>query len=251
MIDLKGRCLAICIPTYDGRVQGDLPGIVLQLQRALVQRGVPIDYIFQPGISLITTARNGLVSKIMEHPHITDVLFIDSDIVFPALAPIALMEWATTYDVVGCAYRMKTDDGSIYSIHFDKHPDGRPVMLEDGQLLKCTRLPGGFILIRKHVLDRLWETHENVSFEHHGTMYRNIYDCRYDPVEKTYIGEDYAFCDKVIAEGFSMVCDPRMNLGHVGNKTFLGNLYDGIIEPQLQGKKTQVIGAPGQFQFND
>lgn len=246
--DLSGRILAVCIPTYDGKVAADIVGICMQLQRVLSECGASLYYLYQPGVSLITTARNGLVAKVLEYENVTDVLFVDSDILFPTLAPIEMMQWLNKYDVVGCAYRMKTDDGGIYSIHFNRDEEGKPLMLEGGELLSCTRLPGGFIAMKRSVLKRLWDTHSDQEFKHHGVVYRNIYDCRYDKEESCYIGEDYVFCDKVIAEGFSMVCMPKTILTHIGSKGYAGNLYDSIIAPELRGLKTNVIGAKDSFE---
>ena len=47
-------------------------------------------------------------------------------------------------------------------------------------------------------------------------------------------GEDYLFCDRATAEGFSIFLDPTISLPHVGTQEFERNFEEDALKPLIE-----------------
>jgi glycosyltransferase involved in cell wall biosynthesis len=150
-------------------------------------------------------ARNALV-KIAFDYEMDWVLFIDSDMTFPADALIRLL--SHNVNVVGCTYARRSEPWAVLG-QFEE--DGT---LPQNGLIEALKLPTGFLLINTLVfrmLEKPW------FFE------------MYEPDT----GEDYNFCDKVRSKRIKIWCD-------AGLSRELGHNYQGIVK--IGSKPTRVAG---------
>ncbi|MFA5040321.1 MAG: hypothetical protein WC464_01630 [Bdellovibrionales bacterium] len=147
--------------------------------------------------SLVPLGRNQCVNaaQTMKASHL---LFLDSDIVFPADALKRLM--AHGKDIVGASYSKRA--APFYPL----------TILENGEhehvtsgLQRVNLLPTGCLLIRMTVFDALKPPFFNLETE--GGQLR---------------GEDYYFCEKARMAGFELWCDGDLSsqLGHIGQKVY-------------------------------
>ena len=85
-------------------------------------------------------------------------------------------------------------------------------------------LPGGFLMVRRDVIEKMTEGAElyKCAAFPWGELHVAPLFTRMMMADK-YIGEDYAFCLRAKAAGFSLWVEPDIEFSHVGNKAWKGN----------------------------
>lgn len=121
---------------------------------------------------------------------ISHIMWIDSDMAFPADTIQRLL--AHDKDIVGAAYCGRHHP---YLPIYQPLPEGE----EKTELRKVARLPGGMMLVKYPVHQKLGEF--------------RYYEDR---------GEDFDFCKRAIESGYDVWMDAKLTneLGHVGTKMF-------------------------------
>ena len=220
-VSLKGRNLMLAIPAYDGKLAISSAYTLPSLGLDAVKYGFELHMSHVSNCSIITRARNMLVKQFMDSG-CTDLLFVDADIHFKAQDVVRIMAMSDDKDVVAGAYPRRSGEGGVSWFADIAYGPSNEVYLDDG-LLRVNRIGTGFMLIRRHVLEKLhndhpeWRYHVDLLNEDH----YSIFDFKSDP--SGYIGEDYLFCDRVREAGFRVHLDPDINLGHYGQQEFTGN----------------------------
>jgi glycosyltransferase involved in cell wall biosynthesis len=145
--------------------------------------------------SIVAEARNRCVELARENGA-DFLLFLDSDMVFPRTALQQLL--AHKKDIVGATYPKRVAPHSVLGAALT---DGR--VEDDGALIEMRHMPTGCLLIDMKVFDAV--AAPNFRF-------------LVDPQTGAIIGEDYDFCDRARAAGFSVWCDSRLSfeIGHIG-----------------------------------
>jgi hypothetical protein len=90
--------------------------------------------------------------------------------------------------------------------------DGEPIDCgAGGPLRQVQTLPAGFVLIRRRVLETLRNTGDTPYFRF-----------PFQPGNQVSISEDYDFCLRVRALGYSVWLDPNLSLaiGHIGSAVY-------------------------------
>ncbi len=145
--------------------------------------------------SLIPVGRNQCVeaAKAMKASHL---FFLDSDIVFPPDTLKRLL--AHGKDIVGASYSKR--EPPYYPLTVTE--ENEHAFIKAG-LRKVKLIPTGCLLMRMNVFDALTTPYFNLAVE--GGQLR---------------GEDYFFCEKARASGFTVWCDGdlSMQLGHIGQQ---------------------------------
>ena len=60
-------------------------------------------------------------------------------------------------------------------------------------------------------------------------------------VDGEYYGEDYLFCDRAAADGFTVFLDPSISLPHVGTEKFTRDFQEDVLTPLLEQHCTPVL----------
>jgi len=106
----------------------------------------------------------------------------------------------------------------------------------------------GFLMMRRHVLERMC-THPGYASlqffrEHsHDTLAGSknrfaLFECMIDPVDGTYLSEDFAFCRRWTDIGGEIWADLDSRLDHVGPSVFHGG-----VASQFQAATTAAVNA--------
>ena len=177
--------VCIGIPLTDSVKVETLRSIVANLQN-----GEKRDFITQSSCNVILN-RNKLAERAIERGA-THLFFVDSDMDFPAHTINQLL--FHNKPVVG-----------VWS-HLRKVPPTVAVkMFESGakpdSVFECKAVGTGLMLIDLDVFKKI----EKPWFQF-----------EYDGIELKK-GEDVYFCDKVREAGFSVWCDPQLDIGHIGS----------------------------------
>jgi len=213
--------LFISTPCYGGMCVKEYAESMLKL------RSMKFRYDIQVNESLITRARSLAVQRFADST-CEHMLFIDSDIQFPAEAVQRMID--TDADVVivpypkkvvcwekalAAAKRGENPVPASASLALNRHSDGS---VKDGAT--------GFMMFKKSVIEKMQKyypklkvknDHENKSCPHYWVLFDTMID------DGRYLSEDYAFCRRWQNMGGKVtLLDPIPKLGHVGNLTFAG-----------------------------
>lgn len=192
----------IATPAFGGLFHESYVGSVLQLQALVERRGGSLSFYFRRD-SHIDRARGDCVAYFLS-TEATHLFFIDADIGFAPDAFVRLL--AAGKDIAGGVYPIKRDDGG-FPIDLDAIGPA-----DDKGLAECNELPGGFLCIKRAVFEKVDPATAFDSFRVDGRL----------------ITEDYAFCARARAAGFTLYADTRSSLSHTGDKTFTDDFAKAI-----------------------
>lgn len=203
--------------------------------------------------SLVTQGRNLCVAGFLESPA-THLLFIDSDIYFQAKTIFKMLE--ADKDIISVPYPLKTlmwdkafdkmKQGKIKSgndirraLHTYpmKVPNDKNIKIDSG-VIEVTDAPTGCMLIKRSVIEKMIEKYPdkkivqktviNGEYVDKPNMW-NFFDTTHDPVEKTFLGEDFSFCQLWSKLGGKCYAYVNDSIVHVGEHQYQGRFYDELI----------------------
>lgn len=219
----------IAIPAYDGKLNIKSAFALATLAMDMAKHGAKLYLTQISGCSLITKARNALVADFLESDA-TDLLFIDSDIIFKSDDVLRLLALSGNKDITAGAYPRRSKDKKFFTdIYLD---DQNQIEFRDG-MLRVDRIGTGFMLIRRHVLETMKANHPEWGY------YNNVNertDCAlfdFELKNGEYYGEDYTFCNRAKADGFSIYLDPDINLPHIGTEEYTNHFGEEVIKPLI------------------
>ena len=234
--------LLIGTPCYNGTVTVQYLTSMMQLQPLLRREKIDFSLALTASESLITRARNFIVSQFLGRADLTHLLFIDSDIGFdPSVVPRYVN---ADKDVVAGIYPIKglnvekirglaKDQSLASTLHYATKLCDDEAADADG-LMRAEYAATGFMLIRRNVLEQMVSAHPELHYEHSFTGDRNataadlanlyaLFDTSLDQETKEYLPEDYTFCRRWRALGGEVWVDTKSKFTHVGVFQFQGD----------------------------
>ena len=203
--------------------------------------------------SLVTQGRNLSVAGFLESKA-THLLFIDSDIYFQGKSiftmlkadkhiisvpyPLKTLMWDKAFQKMKEG-RIKSADDIRRALHTYpmKVPDVNNINLNKG-VMEVTDSPTGCMLIKREVIEKMIEKYPNKEivqktvingkYVNKPNMW-NFFDTLHDPKEKTYNGEDFAFCKLWRDIGGKCYAYVNDAIVHVGEHQYQGKFYDELI----------------------
>ena len=203
--------------------------------------------------SLVTQGRNLCVSGFLESD-CTHMLFIDSDINVQAKTIMKMLQ--AEKDLISVPYPLKAflwDKGldeikqgkikkpkdleQIFNSYPMKVMDKNDVKLTDG-IIEITHAPTGCMLIKRSVFDKLIDKYPEREIRQNTVINSklvlrkhmwNFFDTLHDPIEKTYLGEDFAFCKlwkDIGGKCYAYILDEII---YVGEHQYKGKFVDELI----------------------
>jgi len=251
----------IATPCYGGQLtEGYLHGILSTVHKAQ-QRGIQIHLNTMGNESLITRARNTLVSQFLdmdkkEPEKFTHLLFIDSDIGFRGENVIKLIE--SGHDIACGIYPRKSIDWKSvpkfiketgeenlqakslgYNLNFANPLD---IKVKNG-FTEVLDAATGFMLIKKEVFYKMKDAYPNLKYTSDQIINNErfssdncfaFFDCIIDEKSNRYLSEDYAFCRLWQKIGGKIFADVVSPLTHYGTYPFAGNVWTKF---EIEGAK--------------
>ena len=230
--------LYISTQFYDAMMTMQYTTSLLRLISLLNRRNIDFIIDFIGNESLIPRARNTSLGKFMQ-TDCTHLLFIDSDIEFPENAVFDLLQYDK--DVTCCCYPTKGFNWNklLYSIHHNKESketlESRGLnfaynpyynnnnVIQKGNYIKVQHAATGFMLIKRDILEKLHNKHKELTIKTNALSDKDhiicgLFCCMIK--DKTYLSEDYAFCERVNDIGGSIWLNIHHNLNHIGKYSF-------------------------------
>jgi hypothetical protein len=244
--------LVVATPCFGGQVSSIYASSIFKLQSAIrAKSNVEFKVLLRDGDALITRARANLMTQFLDDPTATHFLFVDADIGFQPNQVFRLIESGA--DVVAALYPIKrvnwdkarraieTGKPNVPAASLDyvleiNDPDN--VVVVNG--FARVRYAGtGFLMIRRHVFEKMCAAYPSLQFfrEHSidalaGSLNRfALFECMIDPNSKTYLSEDFAFCQRWTDLGGEIWADLESRLDHVGPSVFQGDISAQFATP--------------------
>ena len=219
---LRSICPHFCIPCYGGAISESFFVSFIRMVNNFILNGISYTMDTIVNESLVTRARNGLVSKVMAAERSTHLFFIDVDIEFDFLSVIKLL--LAEKDVIGGLYPKK-------SLPIDFVINALPNQnIEEGCLLKVKRIGTGFLCVKKEVISKMFDKFPELHYKDNTGLEEKCKPYTYalfDTIlteDKQYLSEDYTFCDRWRDMGGDVWADLSIVLGHTGHYKFINDM---------------------------
>ena len=215
---LKKTKVHICMPCYGGMLTESTFMSFIRWSNTARQLGIDYTVETLTNESLISRARNTMVAKFLSNPESTHLMFIDSDIGWEPWHLLLLMHHDK--DVIGGMYPLK---GLPVKWCVNGIEGGTTEDL--GRLQEVSKTGTGFMLIKRHVFEKLVEHPATIPFTNDIGLdpalnkdMRTFFDT--DVREGRYYSEDWTFCENWRDLGGKVWIDKRVLLKHTGTYTY-------------------------------
>jgi len=216
---LKTTRVHMCMPCYGGQLTEQTFMSYIKWSNTARQLGLDWTVETMTNESLISRARNTLVSKFLFTKESTHLMFIDADIGWEPWHLLVMLD--AQKDVIGGLYPMKSLPIKWCVNGIAGHPEPTP----DQNLIEVSKTGTGFMLIKRDVFEKLDAHPATKPFKNDIGL-----DAALDPYMKTYFdtavregryySEDWTFCENWRDIGGQVWVDKRVLLRHTGTYTF-------------------------------
>ena len=234
-VSLEGRKVFIGIPTYDGKLNIKLAYTLAALMPVALKHGISVRLGHVSGCSIITMARNMLVDQFLKSD-CTELLFIDADVIAEVDDIMRIVAQSGDKDVTAGMYPRRAKDKKFFlDFYLDENND-----LEfDGAMMRADRVGTGFMLIRRHVIETLAAKAQKYVGQDGVGQIANVFE--FSMADGQFIGEDYTFCDKARAEGYTIWVDVEISLPHIGAFEFTNDFKNEVVGPLIEAVKRKKL----------
>lgn len=210
--------ILIGTPAYAGQVHVDYVHALLSFYRA----GVRFSLMTVDKESLITRARNAIISQFAELTDYSHLLFLDGDVYIDGKDVKRLLDHDK--DVIGAAVPLKGTDHRGRQLY----NTGRVLKQDDG-LVVSDRIGTAVLMMSRSAAAALIDDARDqgrvysTSTDHHHSNKAHVpqYDVfQVGVVDGQYLSEDYWVCHRLRQLGFEIHVDPAIRVRHHGPAVF-------------------------------
>ena len=209
----------IAMPCYSAKVHFPTMRAILLDAINIIGRGDKFCIAEDIGNSDIAGSRGALFATFVRSECDT-LVFIDDDVFWNSGALIKLID--DPVDVVGGIYPKKTETVEWpfkIAVKEEYLPDPKTGLYE------VMGLPGGFLKISKDCANKMVEAYPRQTLRSAGesSQFWPVFD-PYEMLDGNRLSEDFSFCQRWMDIGGKVWADFNVEMGHIGYKTFKGNL---------------------------
>ncbi len=210
--------ILIGTPAYAGQVHVDYVHALLSFYRA----GVRFSLMTVDKESLITRARNAIISQFAELTDYSHLLFLDGDVYIDGEDVKRLLEYDK--DVIGAAVPLKGTDNRGKQLY-----NTGQALRQEGSLVVSDRIGTAVLMLSRPAVialidDAISEKRVySTSPDHHQSNKPHVpqYDVfQVGVVDGLYLSEDYWVCHRLRELGFGIHIDPAIRVRHHGPTVF-------------------------------
>ena len=234
------KSLFISTPCYGGNVSMSYTISILNLLIKLNENKIKFVIDFIGNESLIVRARNKSLAKFI-NSNFTHILFIDSDIEFPADAVLDLLDFDK--DITGCVYPRKGINFNRLLFSLQNEPNSKESLEsrgldfcfnslnsnKEGDFIRVKETSTGFMMIKKDIVLKMIENNKDLlviddSMDSNiNNSYYALFNCIIDD-EKRFLSEDYSLCKRASDCGGEIWINIKHDLSHYGTYAFRSNI---------------------------
>ena len=221
-----GTSVYIATAAYDS-VKAGYAKSLAETTAELTRIGIPFGFQLLYGNCHVDDGRNDLVQEFLTQTQYTDLLFIDSDLMWSPEAVLKIMKHEQE-EIIAGVYPFKGGSGEY---PFGRILGGVEAVEEKAGLLEVSYAPTGFMRIPRTVFEKMAPGDYRKGKLNPGSRF---FQRRY--TEHTYDGGDVTFCRRWIACGGKVLVDPTLTFGHIGEHYWNGRLLDYLARPENLAK---------------
>lgn len=235
----------IGIPMYGGQCYGDFMLSLFNLTKGFDHHKIKYELHLVQNESLITRARNSIVSYFMSSPKFTHLLFLDCDLMFDAETILKMLQ--SGVEIVGGCYPKKFLNMDKMMHYYDKGERGGKLLLRQTDLnynikiyngnqakianglVEVNDVPTGCMLIDKRCMAQIVHKNRQYAYKNNVAGYKNVqnfYDIFRVGADENgiYLSEDYYFCKLAREIGCKLWLVADATLVHIGRYNYHGNI---------------------------
>lgn len=245
----------IATPVYGFGAAPLYTASLFRTQTECMAAGMVLHLEMVMGESLVTRARNRLVSTFLSRPTATHLFFIDADIGWTpeGLARVLLAD----KDVCAGVYPIKRYDWPADGLPdgltreafeamftpYPYNPVGNSVVSDEFGFAEVKEAPTGFMCIKRDVFRQMRAHYPDLNYipedpapnQMPGTHF-TFFDEVIEPETRRLLSEDFGFCYRWRALGGKVWIDLHSKLSHVGAHTWRGNMLEHLrMSPMRKG----------------
>lgn len=244
----KPRKVWLALPCYGGTVHVNTMKSIVHDMFPIVLSGVDVKIYDEIGHADIYLLRAQIVENFLADADATDLVMIDSDVGWEPGGLQKLL--AHDVDVVAGAYP-KRQEPITFMFRSELDYGGKLVGDPETGLIEVYGMPGGFMRIKRHVLEKMRAHYDDALRMTDGFTVTRKVTRFFDPyvIEDKYgrrcLSEDYAFCQRWRDIGGKVHLDASIGMIHIGNRIYEGKLgqfitsENTISEQEASGADTQ------------
>lgn len=224
----------IAIPAYTGQIHLGTMRSIISDMLTLAERGDRVTIFDECGNAMIADGRGLIVAQFLS-ADATDLVFVDSDVAWESGALVKLVD--APVDFVSGIYPQRKDPVNFCVQWLT---DRKELWADPATgLLEVAGVPAGFMRLSRAMCERLVGHYTDTEFYCEQAPNKKAW-ALFDPyrIGKLKFGEDYSFCRRWRDIGGKIWIDPNIRMGHVGYKTFMGNLGEWLkarpVESEVQ-----------------
>lgn len=206
----------LCTPAFEGKVLIQYALALSDTVLLLASKGIPVMIKLVASGSLLPAERNRLTEAFLQ-TDCTHMLCIDSDLGWNPQAVLDLIE--KDMEFVGGCYPAR--QGKMFIFRPENKEDGSLVVDEEKRIIKMKYIPAGFMLIKRHVIEKMRADNPDLYFcpKHPEAGSSSGYALFHLELRGgEFWGEDYHFCRIARLSGFDIWADPTIQFDHAGVK---------------------------------
>lgn len=188
----------------------------------LGQMGIRCDLLMQI-CGVVTIARDSVLDEFLKCGA-DKLIWVDSDIAWTPQDFLRMLALSTKYDVIAVAYPSRSHDGNLFQVNTDGIAEHS---ISEHGLFNINGTGLGFCIVDRKPLELLAAKAPRVLDGYSQKEMAEVFR-----VDRTPSGhrrtEDIAFFDDLREAGFTVWCDPSIELGHIGEKEWRGRFADAI-----------------------
>ena len=222
------------IPAHNSTVTSTLMESMLEFSRFALENGIELNWIVEPGATIISLCRSQLISMASKIEGWTHVLFCDNDIGFEPMDVMRLI--VADKDIVA-------GNAPVKSYPLTANNASNDPLEESDWGYRVNYCGTGFMLIKREVVERMMETYKvqkgfqmpdgnywNQTRVDYVDLFDTITNGGHIKGKKLYLTEDYAFCLRARGCGFEVWSHNNVKLTHTGMHTFSFDKEKNMLE---------------------
>jgi hypothetical protein len=211
----------VASPGYDGRFDVRFLESITSTIFLAAQHNIQVVPVYLCFDSLVQRVRNNYF-RIAYNNNFDVLFFIDNDIGWNPQDFVNLV--LSDKDMIGGGYRKKHDNEELYAfkVNGDSEETFEIVPDEDG-ILEVSGLGCGFLKLSKKCFTQLFETEEKYYIDSGNLITKMVCDCVVND-QNHFVSEDIVLGFKWKNLGGKVYVDTNIELEHVGNKRYTGNV---------------------------
>lgn len=212
----------IGMPIGSGNIPWATAVSLMSTLRACDREKLDVKISAPVGSSVVTWARSAVVGAFLKSD-CTHLFWIDADLVWTPADFFRLVAFGAAHDMIGGAYRLKKEPVQ----HIVNFPAGDSYEVNGHGNVRVDSLAMGFTICKREVIEKVAATKEMMHDAIANVDYHDFFRLGRLPNGNA-LGEDIAFFNDATALGFKVWLDPSIKLGHVGTKTYTGDVIDEL-----------------------